>query len=134
ARKHTTRMNVLIAVLVVLVAAVGLGFYVFNPGQPNSVTVTQGAFSVQTNYFSAMLGTGQIKEAFVVNLATWNLTLSQRTFGESAGQLNDGFFQLSNGASADVLSDSQTNLVVVTTGGTYYILAPNDFQAFVSEF
>jgi hypothetical protein len=45
-----------------------------------------------------------------------------------------GEFQLSNGASADIISGSPTDLVMLTTGGTHVILGPSNFQAFVGDF
>jgi hypothetical protein len=135
ALRYKTRTNKVVAVVAVIIAVGGLGLYSYNPGPQSSVTVSPGALSVNAvGYFSTTVQASQVREAYVVNLGSWNVTLSSRTWGENVGELSVGFYRLSNGASADVLTDSQTNLVVVTTSGTYFILAPNDFQAFVAAF
>jgi len=132
--KATRNKVVAFAVIIVLLIVVPLFVFV-GPVARNSVTVSQGEFSASAPpFFSTTVRSDQIKEAFVVNLNTWNVTIAAKTSGTSLGDYNAGYFLLSNGATADVLTDGQTNLIVLTSSGLYFILGPSDFQAFVTDF
>jgi hypothetical protein len=129
------KRNKLIATGIILFVTGGFVFYLSDPYQANSITV--GGSSVQISappYFNLDVTASQIKQAYVVNLSDWNVSISARTSGTALGSFNSGYFTLSNGASADLLSDGNTNLVLVLNSGTYVILGPTDFQTFLSDF
>jgi hypothetical protein len=109
-------------------------FVLLNPFAQNSVTVSSGQISINAPFISSTVHSDQIVQAYVVNLNSWNLSLSSRNVGTSLGTYDEGTFTLSNGAAADVMTNSNMNLVVKTTSGLYLILAPDNFQAFLSDF
>jgi hypothetical protein len=129
------KRNKLIATGIILLVTGGFVFYLSNPYQQNSIMVGSGSVQVSAlPYFNLNVSASQIKQAYVVNLSDWNVSISARTSGTALGSFNSGYFTLSNGASADLLSDGNTNLVLVLNSGAYVILGPTDFQTFLSDF
>jgi hypothetical protein len=124
----------LLAVGVVLLLAGGGVFFVSNPSHHDSIAVGSGSVRVSTSYFTVNVTSGQISQAYVVNFSSWNVSISARTDGSALGSYRSGYFTLSNGAKAEVLTTGDTNLVVVLDSGTYLILGPSDFQPFLSSF
>jgi uncharacterized membrane protein len=132
--KQKKRMQILSAGIVMLIAGAGV-FFVSYPSQQNSVAVGKGSVLVSASpYFNLNVSAGQISRAYVINLSSWNVTITSRTDGSALGSFLSGFFTLSNGAKADVLTTQDTNLVVVLDSGTYLILGPPDFQSFLNSF
>ena len=127
------RTKILAAGVVMLVAGAGV-YFVTNPSHQNSISVGKGSVLVSTSYFNLNVSAGQISKAYVVSLSSWNITIASRTDGSALGSFLSGYFTLSNGEKADVLSRNNTDLVLVLTSGTYVILGPLDFQAFLSTF
>lgn len=126
--------NRLYATLLILLVVGAVSFVLLDPLAQSSVTVTSGQLSVNAPFVSVTIHPDQVAQAYVVNLNDWNLSLSNRVVGTALGSYYEGQFTLSNGAAADVLTDSAINLVVKTTSGQYLVLAPDDFQAFLSDF
>lgn len=125
----------LVAIGVILLLSGGFVFFLSNPFQQNSITVGTGSIRADAPpYFNLNITKGQIASLYVENLTTWNITISARTSGTALGSFDSGFFKLSNGANADVLTTGNTNLVIVLSSGTYVILGPQDFQSFLSDF
>ena len=134
-RSSRAYRNKVVAVLAVVIVLVASGFFDLDPFAGNTVAVSQEALTMSAPaLFSVTLNADQVKEAFVVNLSTWNVGISGASGGDKGSELNIGAYPLSNGASADVISDEQLNLVVVASSGQYFILGPSDFQAFVADF
>lgn len=127
------RVKMLAVGVVLLVTGAGV-FFVTSPSHQNSISVGDGSVLVSTSYFDLNVSAVQITKAFVVNLSTWNVTVSARTDGSAFGQFLSGYFALSNGAKADILSAGDTNLVLVLQSGTYVILGPQDFPPFITTF
>ena len=128
------RAKLLAGALVLLVSS-GVVFFVSDPFEQNSVSVGNGSVLVSAPpYFSLNVTSTQIASAFVVNLSSWNVSITSRTAGTELGSFRSGYFRLSNGASADLLSTGNTNLVLVLKSGVYVILSPENFQSFLSVF
>ncbi len=72
--------------------------------------------------------------AFVDNLQSGNITLATRNSGTSIGSLNEGHFTTNTGATAYVVSDNNTNLVILLKSGTYIILGTNSTNQMASYF
>ena len=119
--------------IVLLIAGAG-AFFLTSPSHQNSITVSKGSVLVSTAYFNLNVSASQISKAYVVSLSSWNITIASRTDGSALGLFHSGYFTLSSGVKADVLSRNDTNLVLVLTSGTYVILGPQDFQTFLSTF
>ena len=124
------RVKLLVVGVVVLVAGGGV-FFVSNPTHQDSIRVGLGSVQVSTSFFNVNVTSNQISRAFVVNFSNWNVSITSRTDGSAFGSFHSGFFSLSNGAKAEVLTTEDTNLVVVLDSGTYLILGPSDFQSFL---
>ncbi|MGD0636918.1 MAG: hypothetical protein ABSA72_02615, partial [Nitrososphaerales archaeon] len=127
------RLKLLVVGVVVLVAGGGV-FFVSNPTQQDSIGVGSGSVQVSTSFFHLNVTPSQISRVYVVDLSNWNLSITSRTDGAALGEFRSGFFTLSNGARAEVLTTEDTNLVVVLNSGTYLILGPSDFQSFLNSF
>jgi hypothetical protein len=125
----------LLATGLVLLVAGGAVSYLSNPLAQNSVAVGHGSVRVQAPpYFDINITSSQIERAYVVNLTDWNVSITARTGGTALGSFRSGYFKLSNGASAELLTTGQSNLVLVLNSGAYVILGPEDFQAFLVAF
>ena len=134
-RLDKTKRSKLLAAGIVLLVVGGFVLYFTNPFEQNSMTVGNGWVSATAPpYFDLNITTTQIAHAYVVDLNSWNVSIAARDFGTSFGSFHSGFFTLSNGARADVLSDGEVNLVLILKTGTYVILGPSQFQAFSADF
>jgi len=101
----------------------------------SSITVSSGQLSVSAPYISDTVKSGQVTQAFVVNMSEWTVTISSKVIVDwEANGYTEGIFVLSNGARANVATDSSIDLVIVASSGQYLILAPDNFQAFVADF
>jgi Bacterial PH domain len=127
------RVRLLVVGVIILVAG-GSVFVISNPTQHDSIRVGPGSVGVSTSFFNVNVTSNQISRAYVVNFSTWNVSITSRTDGSAFGSFLSGFFTLSNGAKAEVLTTQDTNLVVVLDSGTYLILGPSDFQSFLNSF
>ena len=127
------RVRLLVVGVVLLVSGGGV-FFVSNPTHQDSITVGSGSVRVSTSFFNVNVTSSQISRAYVVNFSSWNVSITSRTDGSALGSFRSGFFTLSNGAKAEVLTTGDTNLVVVLDSGTYLVLGPPDFRSFLSSF
>jgi hypothetical protein len=128
------RTQILVGGIIMIIAGAGV-YFVSNPSQQNSIAVGSGSVLVSASpYFNLNVSASQISRAYVANLSSWNVTIASRTDGSALGSFLSGYFTLSNGAKADVLTNEDTNLVLVLDSGTYLILGPTDFQPFLSSF
>lgn len=127
------RAKLLVVGVIFLVAGAGV-YFVTSPTQQDSITVNSGFIQVSTSQFDIQVPVAQIAHAYVVNLSDWNVSISSRTDGSAFGSYRSGYFALSNGAKAEVLTTGDANLVLVLNSGTYVILGPSDFQAFTNSF
>jgi hypothetical protein len=135
--KSRTPKRFFLAFSLVLVL-LGAVFFVFlvNPFAQSSFSVASDQLSVNAPFISATIHTNQVAHAYVVNLTEWNVSISNKIIGDwnPSNPYIEGTFTLSNGASADIATNSDINLVVQTDTGLYVIMAPADFDAFVSDF
>jgi len=125
----------LLALGLILLVAGAVVFYISNPAKQESITVGTGwVQAVAPPYFNINVTASQIERAYVVNLNDWNVSISTRTAGTAFGGFLAGYFKLSNGANAEVLTTGESDLVLVLQSGTYVVLGPADFQAFLTSF
>ena len=104
-------------------------------GPNSSITVGNRYVTVSGKYIgNETYYTSDIKAAFVENINTGSITLKTRTMGTSLGNINEGRFTLSNGASAYVISDNSTDLVVQLNSGFYLVLGTNNTNALATSF
>lgn len=113
----------------VIVAAAGLPIFLVENYAGGNATISVGNAYIQIS--APLIGSSNytasdIKYAFVENLNSGNITLSQRTDGTSMGSLNEGYFTLSSGHAANVVSDNLTSIVLETASGPWVVLGtPN---------
>jgi len=75
----------------------------------------------------------QIRNAYVGEIGVGNLTISKQ-HGTNTGNFNVGVFTLGSGATAYVVSDNSTSLVLQLYSGGYVILGTSDTGALVAAF
>jgi hypothetical protein len=94
------------------------------------VSVTSSGFSGTGNLnFTA----SEITSAYVGQIGSGNLTLSKQQ-GTNYGDFNVGVFTLGNGATAYVVSNNSTDLVIQLNTGDYLILGTSNTNALAQKF
>jgi hypothetical protein len=82
-------------------------------------------------YTTKVIEKGDIVRAVVVDWkANTSFTPTLRTGGTGWGSYKTGWFTLSNGASALLITSSTENLCIETKEGYYILLNPGDFDLF----
>lgn len=124
------------AVIGLVVIGLGVGLY-FLSASPTVVNVGNGYVSVES---SSISGTGnlnvtssEIASAYIAQIGSGNFTLSKQ-HGTNIGSLNIGVFTLGNGATAYVVSDNSTDLIIKLNSGSYVILGPSHTSALALSF
>lgn|GEM_PF-2275295 len=117
---------------------IGLGVALFSiASTPTEITVDPGYLSIQSpSYFgpgNVNITKGEITHAYVSQIGSGNLSLSKQ-YGTNAGDLNVGVFTLGNGATANVVSNNSTDLIILLNTGRYVIVGTQDTSALVSAF
>lgn len=104
-------------------------------GGASVIVIRQGSFSVSGGFIGNNTYTaGEVRAAFVGNIVNGNLTLRSRNGGISLGNIKEGLFTLSNGATAHVVSVNQTDLYVELNTGLYLVLGTTNTGALASDF
>jgi hypothetical protein len=94
------------------------------------VSVTSSGFSGTGNLnFTA----SEITSAYVGQIGSGNLTLSKQ-HGTNYGDFNVGVFTLGNGATAYVVSNNSTDLIIQLNTGDYLILGTSNTNALAQKF
>jgi len=127
-----------VALLVIGIVTIGVGIGLsYSISAPSTITIGNGYLYVNS---PSLWGTGnmnitssQIRSAYVGEIGVGNLTMS-RQHGTSTGNFNVGVFTLGSGATAYVVSDNSTSLVLQLYSGEYVILGTNDTDALVAAF
>jgi len=134
--KSIRRTFIALLTLGIVVIGVGIGLSYFS-GEPSTITIGNGYLYIDSPSFG---GTGnmnitsnQIRNAYVGEVGIGNLTISKQ-HGTNTGNFNVGVFTLESGATAYVVSDNSTSLVLQLNSGKYVILGTNDTTALVAAF
>ena len=136
-RQRGTRQT-FIAVLIIGVVIVGLGIGLAYSGtSPSTVTVGNGYVYIQTSSFGGIgkknITSTEIAGAYVGQIGSGNLTISKQ-HGTNIGNYNVGVFTLGSGATAYVVSDNSTVLVIELSSGKYVLLGTPNTNALISDF
>lgn len=123
----------LLAALTVLTALLG---FLAASAYLTSIEITRGKLVVAAPPLAhAVIYEEEIAEAFV---ADWDEDTSLRpvvrTAGTSIGSYKTGWFKLSNGSPALLVTSSSRNLCIRTTQGVYLLLHPEDFAELLEQF
>jgi hypothetical protein len=137
-RRAKTVRRTFIALLVIGIAVIGLGVGLFYAtGTPSTITVGSGYVSIQSPSFN---GAGNLKvtsnqtvSAYLGQIGSGNLTLSKQ-HGTNYDHLNVGVFTLGNGATAYVVSNNSTDLIIHLTSGKYLVLGTSNTNALATSF
>lgn len=135
-RKNAKTSQGGVAALVVGIILLATGVGLFSGGTGGSVIVIRpGSISVSGRFIgNSTYGASDVRAAFVGNIVTGNLTLARRDTGTKLGNINEGIYTLSNGASAHVVSVNQTDLFVELDSGLYLVLGTPNTNALASDF
>lgn len=76
---------------------------------------------------------GQIQSTYVGEVGSGNLTISKQ-HGTNIGDFDVGVFTLGSGATAYVVSDNSTSLVLHLYSGAYVVVGTSDTSALVAAF
>ena len=136
ARKQTAIRTIwIIAVLITAFALIVPGATIGAGTGTNTVTVGHGYVAINAHFLGKKnYSSSDFKYAFMENLNSGNVTLKVRTEGTSFGNVNEGYYTTSSGATAYVVSDNVTDVVALLSSGIYLIIGTNNTQAFASYF
>lgn len=127
---------VVLLVLGVLLIGLGVGLSFFT-GASSTITVGNGYLYIKSSPFAGAgnmnITSSQIRNAYVGQIGEGNLTIAKQ-HGTNLGNYNIGVFTLGSGATAYVVSDNSTVLVVQMSAGSYVLVGTNDTGALVSAF
>lgn len=127
----------LIFALIIFLFGVGLTSFA---SAPSTITIGSGYITLHSSSFSIIplpieknFTSSQISNAFVGQTGSGNFTLS-RQYGTVYGDINIGVFTLGNGATAYVLSNNSTDLIIQLNNGQYVILGTSNTNALAASF
>ena len=101
----------------------------------SAIVIRPGSISVSGKFIgNSTYPASEIKSAFIGNINTGAITLSQRDYGTSLGDINEGVYTLSNGATAHVVSTNQTDLFVALDSGIYLVLGTSNTAVLAGDF
>ena len=135
-RKSPKGLQRAVAAFLVGVILLATGVGLLSGGTGGSVIVIRsGSISVSGQFIgNNTYGASDVKAAFVGNINAGNLTLTIRDEGTSLGNINEGLYTLSNGASAHVVSVNQTDLFVELNSGLYLVLGTSNTAELANDF
>jgi hypothetical protein len=127
-----------VLLLIIGLAVLGLGIWLFFSSTGSStITIGSGYVSVTSSSFS---GTGnlnftssEITSAYVAQIGSGNLTLSKQ-HGTNYGDFKVGVFTLGNRATAYVVSNNSTDLIIQLDTGNYLILGTSNTNTLTQKF
>ena len=137
-RRAKSVRGTFVALLVLGVAVVGVGAGLsYFSGGPSTITIGNGYVYINSPSFSGAgnmnITSSHIRNAYVGEIGVGNLTISKQ-HGTNTGNFNVGVFTLGSGATAYVVSDNSTSLVLQLYSGGYVILGTSDTGALVAAF
>jgi hypothetical protein len=133
-RKNSDRLKGPLVALLIGFILLATAFTISGPSS-STIVIRQGSITVVGQYIgNETYPANDIKTAFVDNVNTGNLTLSNRDYGIALGGFNEGVYTLSNGATAHVVSANQTDLIIELNSGLYLVLGTSNTNALVSDF
>ena len=137
--RHTRRVRRTFTIMLVIgVVVIGLGVWLyFSSATPSMITVGSGFLSVTSPSFNGAgnmnVTSGEIASAYVAQIGSGNLTLSKQ-HGTNYDSFNVGVFTLGNGATAYVVSNNSTDLIIQLDSGEYMILGTSNTNALAASF
>jgi len=137
-RRAKTVRRTFIALLVIGIAIIGLGVGLFYAtSTPSTITVGTGYVSIVSPSFNGAgnlkVTSNQIVSAYLGQIDSGNLTLSKQ-HGTNYDHFNVGVFTLGNGATAYVVSNNSTDLIIQLTSGKYLVLGTSNTNALATSF
>ena len=128
---------VLLVVIGVINVSLGIGLSQEVMGAGSTVTVGDGYMQIQSPSFSGAgninVTSGMVQSAYIGQIGVGNLTIS-KDHGTNSGNFNVGVFTLGNGATAYVVSNNVSNLVIQLTSGKYVLVGTNNTNLLASAF
>jgi len=137
-RRAKTVRPTFVALLAIGLVVIGLGVGLFYAaGIPSTITVGAGYVSIQSPSFNGAgnlkVNSNQIVSAYVGQIGSGNLTLSKQ-HGTNYDNVNVGVFTLGNGATAYVISNNSTDLIIQLTSEKYIVLGTSNTNALATSF
>ncbi len=137
-RRAKTIRRTFAALMIIGLVVIGLGVWLFFASStPSTITVGSGYVSIQSPGFSGAgnmnITANKIASAYVGQIGSGNLTLSKQ-HGTNYDHFNVGIFTLGNGATADVVSNNSTDLIIQLSSGEYVILGTSNTNALATSF
>ena len=137
-RQAKTIRRTFVALMIIGIVVIGLGVWLFFASNtPSTITVGSGYVNIQSpSYFGAgnlNITSNKIASAYVGQIGSGNLTLSKQ-HGTNYNHFNVGVFTLGNGATAYVVSNNSTDLIIQLNSGEYVILGTSNTNAFATSF
>lgn len=134
-RKDSTRLLTSIIVLFFVLMLSGSTFFFLNSNTTSQIVIGQNQITVSGQFIgNNTYNSDQISYAFMENINSGNITFSSRNMGTSIGFINEGRYTLSNGASADVITNNATVMVVKLTSGSYLVLGCSNSLSMAKDF
>ena len=137
-RRAKSVRRTFVALLIIGVVTIGVGVgLAYSMGARSSITVASGYVYVNSPSIwgagNVNITSNQIQTAYVETIGSGLLTLSKQ-HGTNTGDFDVGVFTLGNGATAYVVTDNSTCLVLQLYSGSYVLLGTNDTFALATAF
>lgn len=125
-----------VGIVLALLVGGGLAATFLNPSAP-TIAVGPGQVSISAQVIGTMsFQATDMKQACTQTVGSGLLASMFKQSGTNYGNYNVGTYSLDNGATAYVVSDNPSNVVVELDSGLYLVLGPpsSNFTGFVSYF
>ena len=137
-RRAKTIRSTFVALIIISVLIIAGGIWLFfATNTPSTITVGSGFVNIQSPGFGGAgnmeITSTQIVSAYVGQIGSGNLTLSKQ-HGTNYDHFNVGIFTLGNGATAYVVSNNSTDLIIQLNSGEYVILGTSNTNALATSF
>ena len=137
-RRAKTIRSTFVALIIISVLIIAGGIWLFfATNTPSTITVGSGFVDIQSPGFGGAgnmeITSTQIVSAYVGQIGSGNLTLSKQ-HGTNYDHFNVGIFTLGNGATAYVVSNNSTDLIIQFNNGEYVILGTSNTNALATSF
>jgi hypothetical protein len=128
-----------VALIIIGIGVISFGIWLYlTISTSSTINIESGYINIESPDF---VGTGNlnfttedIKSAYVTQIGTGNITITLRQHGTSFGNYNLGVFTLGNGATAYIISNNQTVIVVQLNSGKYLILGATNIDQLIQSF